>query len=99
MLLEPLEPAAGGLHAPAGVGGKRQAFDQPGDPIGVSGRLGMVNGQLQQSVGFAPCRRPDMQLLGLLGLGRPALGAKQLAEQVVVVVPLPSPVERYAQQI
>jgi hypothetical protein len=68
LVLEPLEPPAGGLGASAGVGGEREAFDQPGDLIGVTGGLGMVDGQFGQPIGFAPSRRPSVELLDQLRL-------------------------------
>ena len=62
LLVEPPNPAAGGVDAPGGVGGSRQAGDQAGDPVGVTGGLGMVNGGLRQPVGLAPQRRAGMEL-------------------------------------
>jgi hypothetical protein len=94
-----LEPPAGGLGASAGVGGDREAFDQPGDPVGVSGGLGMVDGQLWQAVDLAPGCRPGLELLDQLGLAPPGSRAEQAAEQVVAAVPLALPVQRNAQRI
>ena len=93
-LREPLEPPAGGLGASAGVGGEREALDQPGHPIGVLGRLGVVDGQLRQPVGLAPGRRPSLELLDQVGLAPLELRAEQVAEQMVVLVPLAMPVQR-----
>jgi hypothetical protein len=99
LVFEPLEPSAGGLGASAGVGGKGEAFDQPGDPVGIPGGLGMADGQLRQTVGFAPGRRPSLEVPDQLGVALVQLGLEQVVEQVVVVVPLAVPAQRHAQHM
>jgi hypothetical protein len=76
-----------------------QAGNQPSHPIGVAGGLGMVDGQLGQPVGLTPDRRSGVQFRDQLGLTLLQLGPEQLAEQVVVAVPLPLPVKRDHQQV
>jgi hypothetical protein len=99
LLLEPGEPPAGGLGASAGVGGEREARDQPGGPIGVPGGLGMVDGQLRQTVGFAPRGRPSLELLDQLRLASLQLRTEEVAEQMVVVIPLTMPVQGNTQRL
>jgi hypothetical protein len=76
-----------------------QEGNQPSHPIGVAGGLGMVDGQLGQPVGLTPDRRSGVQFRDQLGLTLLQLGPEQLAEQVVVAVPLPLPVKRDHQQV
>jgi hypothetical protein len=86
-VLEPAEPAAHGLHPPAGVGGEGQGGDQPGDPVGVPGRLAVVDGQLGQALGLVPVGGPPVELGHPPGLAPLQLGQEQLPEQLVVAVP------------
>ena len=98
-VLEPLEPPANGVDPPPCIGRNRHGGDQPGGPVGVTCGLGMVDGQLRQPVGLAPGGRPDVQLGDQLGLAPVQLGPQQLAEQVVIAVPLAAAVQRNQQQV
>jgi hypothetical protein len=98
-LLEPPEPATGGLGASAGVGGLRQLLDQPGRPVGVTGGLGMADGLLWQVVGLEPGGRAGVEPWDELGFAPVELSCEQLAEQLVVAVPLAAAVQRHHQQV
>jgi hypothetical protein len=43
LVLEPAEPASGGVDPSGAVGGQGQRPDQPGDPVGIPGGLGVVD--------------------------------------------------------
>ena len=59
----------------------------------------MVDGGLREAVGLAPGRRPPVKLLHQLRLAPTQFCAEQLAEQMMVAVPLAAPVQRHQQQI
>ena len=59
----------------------------------------MVDGQLRQAVDLAPGCRPGLELLDQLGLRSVEFLPEQVAEQVMVVVPLALPVQRNTQRI
>ena len=99
LTLEPLHPSQDGVDAAAGPHRLHHLQDQPRHLVGVAGGLGVVDGRLLQPVGLAPGRGPPVQLRDQLGLAPPELGTEQVAEQVVVAVPLPSAVERDQEEI
>jgi hypothetical protein len=99
LVLEPAKPAAGGIHPPGAVGGQGQPPDQPGDPIGVPGGLGMVDRRLRQPVGLAPGGRPGVQHWDQLGLTPAQLGGEQLLEQMVVAIPAALAIQGDQQQV
>ena len=98
-LREPVEPAAGGVDPAFGVGPLRQTGDEPGDPIGIVCGLGMIDRRLRHAMTLEPVRRPNVQLGNQRRLRSPELGGEQLAEEVVVAIPLPTRVERDEQEV
>ena len=99
LVLEPAEPAAGGVDPPGAVGRHGQLPDQPGDPVGVPGGLGVVDRGFRQPVGLAPGSRPGVQLRDQVGLTPVQFRAQQLVEQVVVAVPPALAVKGDQQQV
>ena len=96
---EPLHPAQHRLDAPAGPDGLLQLQDQPGHPVVVPGRLGMLDRGLRHGVRLEPRSRPEMEIRDQIGLPPPEFRLQQLPEQVVVAVPLTAAVERDHQQV
>ena len=68
--------------------------DQPADLGGVAGCAGVVDSVVRRSRMPVPGARPAVQDRSQLRLGRGQLVLQQLAEQVVVAVPLAPVVER-----
>ena len=99
LFLEPVVPADRGVAPPARIGPCRRVRDQPGDPVGVPGGPGMVDGDLRQAIGLTPGGRPDVQPRHQPGLASLELGPQQLAEQAVVAVPGTAAVQRDHQQV
>ena len=99
LVLEPAEPAADRVNPPGAVGRHGQLPDQPGDPIGVPGSLGVVDRGLGQPIGFTPSRRPPVQLGDQTRLTPLQLGDQQLMEQVMVAIPPTLAVKGDQQQV
>ena len=73
--------------------------DEPVDPFDVDGRLRVVDRQVGHVVRLVPLGGADMKSTDELWLTTLQLGAQQVAEQVVVPVPLAVPVEGDEQQV
>src|SRR4029079_2236842 len=58
-------------------------------------RSGVPAGGLRLSICFTPCSGATVQLGNKLGLTALELCSERLAEEVVVAVPDPTPIERY----
>ena len=97
--LEPLHPAHDGVGPPTRPRRVRQLQDQATHAVGVSAGLRVLDGDLRPAVGLVPRCGPEVQLGDELGLAPPELRRQQLAEETVVAVPVPVPVERDHQQV
>ena len=97
--LEPVHPAQHGVRASAGPDRVGDLQDEPGDTIGVAGALGVVDRVLRRPVGLEPCRRAHVELAGSARFLPAQLRQQQLAQQVVVAVPLAAPVERHDEEV
>ena len=80
--LEPLHPAQHGVGAPARPHGVGELQDEAGDPVGVAGGLGVVDGDLGLAVRLVPRRRPAVQVAATIsGSRRRSSDMQQLSEQ------------------
>ena len=94
VLAEPPQPLLQGLHAAVVVQRQRERIDQAGDGVRLARRVPVDDRRLGQVVVDAPRHRPPVQRAHDLGLAALELVPQQLAEQVVVAIPLAPPVER-----
>ena len=99
VVVEPLEPLLEGLQAPAVVEPQCEPGDQPGDGGRLARGLAVEDRRLQQVIGHAPGHRAGVERGHRLGLAALELAPQELAEQVVVAVPLASPVERHDEAV
>ena len=99
VLVEPLDPAQDGVDASARERGLGERRDQARDPIRVTTGLRVLDRHLGQPVRFEPRGRPAMELGHQGRLAAAELGAQQIAEEVVIPVPLPAPVEGHEEQV
>ena len=99
VVVEPLEPLLEGLQAPAVVEAQGEPVDQPGDGGRLARGLAVEDRLLQQVVGHAPGHRAGVERGHGLGLAPLELASQELAEQVVVAVPLASPIERHDEAV
>ena len=67
--------------------------------IRVAGRLGVLERRLRHAVRLAPLGGPQVESRDDLRFAPPQLGRQQLAEQVVVAVPLAAAVEWHHEQV
>ena len=99
MIVQPPEPPLGGSDPALLVGGKRQRADQASRGI----RLARLHPVLQCLAGLpvplVPLRGPPVKDGHQAGLQAVQLRQEHVAEQVMVAVPLPPPVQRHQQQV
>ena len=99
VVAEPPEPLLQGLHAAVVVERQRERVDQAGDGVGLAGGVPVDDRRFGQVVGDAPGHRPAVELGHDVRLAALELVAQQLAEQVVVAIPLAAPVERHDEAV
>ena len=99
VLAEPLQPLARGLHPAVEVERQHEAFEQVGDGARLARRLPVDDRFLRQAVGDAPRHRATVQLGQQVRLAPLELVAQELAEQVVVAIPLAPPVKSYDEAV
>src|SRR5262249_20922301 len=87
------------LDAPTSPDGILQLQNQPGYPVVVSGRLCVVDRRLRHGVRLEPHGRTEMKILDQIRLSAPEFCPQQLAQQMVVAVPLTATVERDDEQV
>ena len=91
--------SSSGLHAPVVVDRQRKGVDQAGDGVRLARGVPVDDRRLRKVVGDAPRHRAAVELGHDLRLAPRELVAQQLAEQVVVAVPLASPVQRHDEAV
>jgi hypothetical protein len=94
---EPVEPAVEAFQ-PFRVGGQCVHRDEARDHVHVPRRGRVPPGVVDGAVHLAPRRGPAVERRDELGLAPSELGAKRLAEEMVVSVPTAVPVERNDEQ-
>ena len=99
LVLEPREPTPGRLTASRGVCLLRVQQHEPIDTVYIEARLRVVDRQLRHAVGLVPLRGADVQRLDEIRLATLQLGPQQIAEQVMVPVPLAAAIERDEQKV
>ena len=93
-LVEQLHPAAHRLDPPTYPDRLHQLKDEPGNTVGVTCRVSVLDGGLGHIVVFEPGGRPRMQLAKNFRVIASELGLEQLAQEVVVAVSLAPAIER-----
>ena len=99
VVAEPLEPLLEGLHAAVVIERRTQCIDQAGDGVRLAGRATVADRVLGPVVGETPGHCTSVELGHQLGLRPLELVPEKLAEEVVVAVPLPLPVERHHEAV
>ena len=93
VVIEPAKPLLHGRHAPVVIQRQGQPVDQAGQGGGLAGGMAVTDRLLGQIVGHAPGHRAAVELRDCFGVATLELVSQQLAEQVVVAVPLAPTVE------
>ena len=99
VIAEPPQPLLHGLHPAVVVERQRKGVDQAGDGVRLTRGVPVDDRRFRQVVGDAPGHRPTVELGHDVRLAALELVAQQLAEQVVVAIPLASPVERHHEAV
>jgi hypothetical protein len=73
-LFQPFHPASDRVDPSARPDRIHQIQDEPGDSFGVARSLGMIDGDLGQTVRFIPSSRPGVQLRHQVRISPPQLG-------------------------
>ena len=92
---EPRQPLLEGLHPAVVMRREAKLIDQSGDDLRLAGGLRIPQGGLALIVGQAPPHRPAVDLACCAGLTAIELVPQQLAEEVVIAIPLSVLVERH----
>ena len=93
VVTEPPEPLLQRLQAAVVVERRAKGVDQAGDGVRLARRVPVADRLLGQVVGDAPGHRTSVELGHDLRLGPVEVVPQELAEKVVVAVPLATPVE------
>ena len=99
VIAEPSEPLLQGLHPAVVVDRQGKGVDQAGDGVRLTRSVPVDDRRLVEVVGDAPRHRPTVEFGHHVRLAALELGAQQLAEQVVVAIPLASSVERHHEAV
>jgi len=99
LVFQPSEPPLNGGDPATPVGGDPEDSRQASCGINIPGRRGVLQRLLGQAVLQAPAGGAALQDGHQAGVQAGQLGQQHVAEQVVVAVPLLSPVQRYQQQV
>ena len=99
VVAEPAEPLLQGLHPAVVVERQRKGVDQAGDGVRLAGSVPVDDRRLRQVVGDAPGHRATVERGHHVRLAALELVPQQLAEQVVVAIPLAAPVERHHEAV
>ena len=99
VIAEPAQPLLHGLHPAVVVQRQSKAVDQARYGIRLTRGVPVDDRGFRQVVGDAPGHRPTVELGHDVRLAALELLAQQLAEQVVVAIPLASPVEGYHEAV
>ena len=99
VVVEPPEPLLHCLEAAVVVERWAEGVDQAGDRVRLACSLPVVDSRLGQVVGDAPRHRAPVELRHEIRLAPLELVAQELAEQVVVAVPLARPVEGHDEAV
>src|SRR5262245_29581261 len=93
--VEELHPAANGIDTATGSDRLHEFENDPGNPLGVAGRVGVIDGSLGHPVRLVPVGGTFVELDAEVRIVAPKLGLEMLAQQVVVAIPLAAAIERY----
>ena len=99
LALEPVHPAPDGVVSSTRPDGIAELHQEARRRVSVAGGLGVIDGVLGHPVRLAPRRGAAVKLRDRLRITSPQLRHEQLAEQLVVPVPLPAAVEGNHQQV
>ena len=99
MRLQPAEPAFGGGDTAALVDAWTGTYGQPRRSVDIPGRLRVPDRGLRLPVRLAPIGRTSEQTRHEIRLDSLELRTQQLLEEMVVAIPLPSPVQRHQEQV
>ncbi len=99
VLAEPREPLIGGLDSAVVVDRQYESLDQTGNGAFLARGVAVGDRLLRQVVRDAPAHRAAAELSHHVRLGLLELGPQQLAEQMVVAIPLASPVEGHDEAV
>ena len=96
---EPPQPLLRRVHAAVVVVRQGEGIDQAGERLRLTGGVRVADRRLRVPVGDAPLHRAAVEDRHHLRLAPLELVAQQLAEQVVIAVPLAPPVERHDEAV
>ena len=99
VIAEPAQPLVQGLQTAVVVHRQSQGVDQASDRIHLPRRVPILDRRFWQVVGDAPVHRPTVERGHGIRLAAHELIAQQLAEQVVVAIPLALAVEWHDEAI
>ena len=99
VVAEPRQPLLQGLDSTVVVRRQGEGVDHAGDGVGLARRVPVDDRLFGQAVGDAPVHRPAVECGYHMRLAALELVAQQLAEQVVVPIPLALPVERHHEAV
>ena len=99
VIAEPAQPLLQGLHTAVVVHRQCQGVDKAGDGIHLTRGVPVLDRRFGQVVRDAPVHRPAVECGHAIRLAALQLVAQQLAEQVVVAIPLALPVERHDEAV
>ena len=99
VIAEPPQPLLQGLDPAVVVDGQGKGVDQARDGVRLTRSVPVDDRRLVEVVGDAPGHRPTVEFAAPLRLAALELVPQQLAEQVVVAIPLASPVERHHEAV
>ena len=91
---EPPQPLVDGLRPPVVMERQHERVEQAREDVHLSGRVRVRDRLLRQVVGDAPGHRPAVERSDRVRFAALELGAQQLAEEMVIAVPLALAVER-----